>query len=72
MRGEDVFIVGCGSGNVNDFLMELLIMISACKYASATRITALIPIYPYARQDKKDKVRCFRMTSFSCYAPATS
>lgn len=57
VRGEDVFIVGCGSGEVNDNLMELLIMISACKYASAQRITALIPIYPYARQDKKDKSR---------------
>lgn len=57
VRGEDVFIVGCGSGNVNDNLMELLIMISACKYASAKRITAVIPNYPYARQDKKDKSR---------------
>ncbi|EGD76416.1 phosphoribosyl pyrophosphate synthetase 1 [Salpingoeca rosetta] len=57
VRGEDVFIVGCGSGAVNDNLMELLIMISACKYASAQRITAILPIYPYARQDKKDKSR---------------
>ncbi len=56
VRGEDVFIVGCGSGEVNDNLMELLIMISACKCASAKRVTAIIPIYPYARQDKKDKV----------------
>eukprot|EP00045_Choanoeca_perplexa_P006672 m.57475 g.57475 ORF g.57475 m.57475 type:complete len:329 (-) comp13729_c0_seq6:134-1120(-) len=57
VRGEDVFIVGCGSGQVNDNLMELLIMISACKYASAQRVTAIMPIYPYARQDKKDKSR---------------
>lgn len=57
VRGEDVFIVGCGSGSVNDNLMEMLIMINACKYASAQRITALLPIYPYARQDKKDKSR---------------
>lgn len=57
VRGEDVFIVGSGSGEVNDNLMELLIMISACKYASAQRVTAIIPIYPYARQDKKDKSR---------------
>ncbi len=56
VRGEDVFIVGCGSGEINDNLMELLIMINACKYASAKRITAIIPNYPYARQDKKDKV----------------
>ena len=56
VRGDDVFIVGCGSGDVNDNLMELLIMINACKYASAERITAIIPNFPYARQDKKDKV----------------
>ena len=58
MRGDDCFIVGCGSGDVNDNLMELLIMINACKYASAERITAIIPNFPYARQDKKDKVHC--------------
>eukprot|EP00050_Salpingoeca_kvevrii_P017499 m.65730 g.65730 ORF g.65730 m.65730 type:complete len:323 (-) comp7584_c0_seq1:240-1208(-) len=57
VRGEDVFIIGCGSGDVNDNLMELLITISACKYASARRVTALIPNFPYARQDKKDKSR---------------
>ena len=56
MRGEDVYIVQSGSGEVNDNLMELLIMINACKIASAARVTAVIPIYPYARQDKKDKV----------------
>lgn len=37
-------------------LMELLIMINACKIASACRVTAVIPCFPYARQDKKDKV----------------
>jgi len=37
-------------------LMELLIMINACKIASAIRVTAVIPCFPYARQDKKDKV----------------
>eukprot|EP00048_Salpingoeca_helianthica_P009427 m.135315 g.135315 ORF g.135315 m.135315 type:complete len:397 (+) comp14867_c1_seq1:1625-2815(+) len=57
VRGEDVFIIGCGSGEVNDNLMELLILINACKFASAKRVTAVIPIYPYARQDKKDKSR---------------
>lgn len=57
VRGEDVFIIGCGSGEVNDNLMELLIMVNACKYASAQRVTAVIPNYPYARQDKKDKSR---------------
>ncbi|XP_003383666.1 PREDICTED: ribose-phosphate pyrophosphokinase 1-like [Amphimedon queenslandica] len=57
VRGEDVYIVQSGSGEVNDMLMELLIMINACKIASAVRVTAVIPCYPYARQDKKDKSR---------------
>lgn len=43
--------------NINDDLMELLIMINACKTASARRITAVIPNFFYARQDKKDKSR---------------
>ncbi|QSS60527.1 ribose-phosphate pyrophosphokinase, partial [Histoplasma capsulatum] len=43
--------------DINDGLMELLIMINACKTASARRITAVIPNFPYARQDKKDKSR---------------
>jgi ribose-phosphate pyrophosphokinase len=57
VRGEDVYIVQSGCGEVNDNLMELLIMINACKIASAERITAVIPVYPYSRQDKKDKSR---------------
>lgn len=56
VRGEDVYIVQSGCGQVNDNLMELLIMIHACKIASARRVTAVIPCFPYARQDKKDKV----------------
>lgn len=56
VRGEDVFIVQSGCGEINDNLMELLIMINACKIASAQRVTAVIPCFPYARQDKKDKV----------------
>lgn len=51
-----MYIVQSGCGEVNDNLMELLIMINACKIASASRVTAVIPCYPYARQDKKDKV----------------
>lgn len=58
VRGEDVYIVQSGSGEINDNLMELLIMINACKIASASRVTAVIPCFPYARQDKKDKVIC--------------
>ncbi|XP_055845005.1 ribose-phosphate pyrophosphokinase 2 isoform X1 [Episyrphus balteatus] len=55
VRGEDVYIIQSGSGEINDNLMELLIMINACKIASASRVTAVIPCFPYARQDKKDK-----------------
>ncbi|CAF4916160.1 unnamed protein product, partial [Rotaria sp. Silwood1] len=55
VRGEDVFIVQSGCGEINDNLMELLIMINACKIASASRVTAVIPCFPYARQDRKDK-----------------
>ncbi|CAG8646840.1 6401_t:CDS:2 [Ambispora gerdemannii] len=57
VRDEDVFIIQSGCGEINDNLMELLIMINACKTASARRITAVIPCFPYARQDKKDKSR---------------
>lgn len=59
VRDEDVYILQTGTGetNINDFLMEILIMIHACKCASARKITAVIPNFPYARQDKKDKSR---------------
>lgn len=58
VRDEDVFILqSTAPGEINDGLMELLIMINACKTASARRITAVIPNFPYARQDKKDKSR---------------
>ncbi|KAH8828157.1 phosphoribosyltransferase-like protein [Flagelloscypha sp. PMI_526] len=57
VRDEDVFIVQSGCADANDNLMELLILISACKTASARRITAVIPCFPYARNDKKDKSR---------------
>ena len=56
VRGEDVYVIQTGSGEINDMLMELLIMINACKIASASRVTAVIPCFPYARQDKIDKV----------------
>src|SRR5271156_1388197 len=53
-----VFILQSTRPNdINDGLMELLIMINACKTASARRITAVLPNFPYARQDKKDKSR---------------
>ena len=57
VREDDVYIINTGCGSVNTALMELCIMIHACKIASAKRITAVLPIFPYARQDKKDKSR---------------
>ena len=57
VRGQDVFIVQSTSYPVNDHLMELLILTDACKRASAGRITAVIPYYGYARQDRKAKAR---------------
>ncbi|HOO91629.1 MAG TPA: ribose-phosphate diphosphokinase, partial [Syntrophales bacterium] len=53
VRGMDVFIVQSTCTPVNNNLMELLIMIDAMKRASADRITAVIPYYGYARQDRK-------------------
>src|SRR3984885_11027463 len=57
IRGQDVFIVQPTSPPVNDNLMELLILIDAVRRASADRITAVIPYYGYARQDRKDQPR---------------
>jgi len=57
VRGSDVFVIQSMSNPVNDHLMELLIMIDAFKRASAGRITAVIPYYGYARQDRKVKAR---------------
>ena len=57
VRGVDVFVVQSTSSPVNNNLMELLIMIDAFKRASAGRITAVIPYYGYARQDRKAKSR---------------
>jgi len=57
VRGEDVFIVQPTSTPVNDSLMELMIMIDAVKRSSAKRITAVIPYFGYARQDRKSASR---------------
>jgi ribose-phosphate pyrophosphokinase len=57
VRGRDVFIVQPTCPQVNDNVMELLIMIDTCLRASAERITAVIPYYGYARQDRKDEGR---------------
>jgi ribose-phosphate pyrophosphokinase len=50
VRGKDVYIIQSGGGKVNDHLMELLIVISACKTASAKKVTAVLPLFPYSRQ----------------------
>src|SRR5215217_1494513 len=61
IRGADVFIVqptcGTSTGSVDQHLMELMIMVDAFRRSSASRITAVIPYYGYARQDRKDKPR---------------
>jgi ribose-phosphate pyrophosphokinase len=57
VRGADVFVIQSTCGPVNDNLMELLIMIDALKRASATSITAVMPFYGYARQDRKSAPR---------------
>lgn len=57
VRGRDLFIIQSTSSPVNDNLMELLIMIDAAKRASAGRITAVIPYFGYARQDRKARSR---------------
>ena len=57
IRGADVFLVQTGCAPVDKNLMELLVMIQGAKLASAKRITAVVPLYPYARQDRKAKPR---------------
>lgn len=57
VRGQDVFIIQPSCSPVNEGIVELLIMIDAIKHASAGRITAVLPYFPYARSDKKDEPR---------------
>jgi ribose-phosphate pyrophosphokinase len=57
IRGADLFIVQTGCDPVDRNLMEMLLMIQAARLASAKRITAVMPLYPYARQDRKAKPR---------------
>src|ERR1044072_7802700 len=57
VRGEDVFLVQSTSPPTNHNLMEMFIMMDALRRASATRITAVLPFYGYARQDRKGQAR---------------
>lgn len=57
VREADVFVIQTSCPPVSDNLMEMLIMIDALKFASAARITAVLPYYPYVRSDKKDESR---------------
>ncbi len=57
VRGEDVFLVQSSSPPTNHYLMEMFIMMDALRRASASRITAVLPFYGYARQDRKDQPR---------------
>ena len=55
VRGRDVFVVQPTSAPTNDHLMELLVMIDAMRWASAGRVTAVIPYFGYARQDRRPR-----------------
>lgn len=57
VRESDVFVIQTSCSPVSDFLVELLIIIDALKHASARRVTAVLPYFPYARSDKKDRPR---------------
>lgn len=57
VRDEDVYIIQSGSAHINDHIMELLILISACRGGSANKITAVIPQFPYSKQSKMKKHR---------------
>jgi ribose-phosphate pyrophosphokinase len=57
VRGSDVFVVQTSAPPLSDHILELLILIDALRFASAARITAVLPYFPYARSDKKDEAR---------------
>ena len=57
VRGSDVFILQSTCTPINDHLMEMLILVDACKRASASRVTCVMPYFGYARQDRKAKAR---------------
>jgi ribose-phosphate pyrophosphokinase len=57
VRDEDVYVVQSGSAAINDHIMEMLILIQACRTGSANKITAVIPLFPYSKQSKMKKHR---------------
>ena len=57
VRNDDVFLIQSGSDTINDHLMELLVMVQACRMASAGRITAVVPYFPYGKWSKKKRAR---------------
>ena len=65
VRGEDVFVIQSTSFPANDMLMELLVTIDALKRGSAKRITAVVPYFGYARQDRKTGPRTPISAKFS-------
>ena len=73
IRGCDVFLIQPTSPPVNDHLMELMVMIDACKRASARSITAVIPYYGYARADRKTHGREYaRLRALQCFVTPCS
>src|SRR5215213_10651413 len=63
VRGRDVFIVQPTCPPANDHLMELLVMVDACRRASAARITAVVPYFGYARQDRRPRAMRMAITA---------
>ncbi len=55
VRGADVYILQSGCGNVNDMCMETFILIAACRTASAQRVVAVLPYFPYSKQSKQKR-----------------
>ena len=58
VRNQDIFIIQSGSAAINDNLIELSIMIQACRMGSAKRITAVLPYFPYCKQSKRKGRTC--------------
>lgn len=74
VRGKDVYIVQSGGGKVNDHFIELCIAISACKTASAKKVTVVLPLFPYSRQSDipYNKTGAPLIRSSSVYKPSTN